>query len=388
MKKASSVFTVEDLLKIKEYSRVAVLMPLYKEDVISCLGYDYSPIEALSPASFLELFENINNNGRHWGEVERTFKERLEIMMGIHNAHDGDIDRMLQELDEMIKNEKVGDMIPIADGIRSIWSELWYQEGHNDLATKKLERFRKEMVELSSNIQLKIQLAQNISNLDIKNFLFNLEDEFRLIIAFSIDAEVSSLALWTQWSLLTAKLEVAKNMARNVSQTSELVELYVALIGISGMFQESYTETRYMSDCFANADSRYENEYPQRIAPLGSYIKDSKDVRLIISAECQKADGSWNPSKIELFNFDPLWNLISNQNGLLKLQDEGDWSNPFSGYCYYPAGSYRKSSRNIKVLLTAQCKTRAGDYRYSEFSLTNEFIIKLKNDNGVLKKET
>ncbi|RCJ22627.1 hypothetical protein A6S26_21055 [Nostoc sp. ATCC 43529] len=388
MKKASSVFTVEDLLKIKEYARIAVLMPVYIEDVISCLGYDDPSIEPLSPASFLELFENINDNGRYWGEVEKTFKERLKIMLDIHNAHDGEIDRMLQELDEMIENEEVGDMTPIADGIRSIWSELWYQEGHNDLATEKLERFRKQMVELSSDIQLKISLAEKICNLDIKNFLFNLEDEFRLIIAFSIEAEASSQALWTQWKILTKELEVAKNKAGNVSQQSDLADLYVSLIGINGMLEESYKETQYMSDCFANADSRYESEYPQKIAPLGSYIKDSKDVTLIVSAQCQKADGNWNPSKIELFNFDPLLNLISNQNGELKLQDEGDWSNPFSGYCYYPAGSYRKSSRNIELLLTAQCKNSAGNYQYRTFTLTNEFIIKLKNDNGVLKKET
>ncbi|WP_414569265.1 hypothetical protein [Nostoc sp. CCY 9925] len=388
MKKASSVFTVEDLLKIKEYSRVAVLMPVYKEDVISCLGYNHSPIEALSPESFLELFENINNNGRHWNEVEKTFKERLEVMLRIHNAHDGDVDRMLQELDEMIKNEKVGDMTPIADGIRSIWVDLWYETDYNKYATQTLERFRKDMMELSGDIQLKIDLAENIKNVDIKHFLFNLEDEFRLIIAFSIEAEAGSQALWTQWSLLTAELEAAKDTASKVSQQSELVELYVALIDINGMLEESYKETQYMSDCFANADSRYENEYPQRIAPLGSYIKDSKDVTLIVSAQCQKADGNWNPSKIELFNFHPLMNLISNQNGELKLQDEGDWSNPHDGYCYYPAGSYRKSSKNIELLLTAQCKTSAGNYQYSTFPLTNEFIIKLKNDNGVLKKET
>ncbi len=388
MKKASSVFTVEDILKIKEYARIAVLMPVRKEDVISCLGYDDPSTGPLSTASFLELFENINDNGRYWNEVEKTFKERLEIMLKIHNDHDGEIDRMLQELDEMIKKKEVGDMTPIADGIGSIWSKLWYQEGHNNLATEKLERFRKQMVELSSEIQLKIDLAENIRNLDIKNFLFNLEDEFRLIIAFSIEAEGASQALWTQWSVLTKELEVAKNDARNVSQQSDLVDLYVALMSINGMLEESYKETQYMSDCFANADSRYENEYPQKIAPLGSYIKDSKDVTLIVSAQCQKADGSWNPSKIELFNFHPLLNLISNQNGELKLQDEGDWSNPFSGYCYYPAGSYRKSSRNIELLLTAQCKTSAGNYQYSTFPLTNEFIIKLKNDNGVLKKET
>ena len=83
----SNIFTVEDLLRIKEYARIALLMPSYLEDVISCLGYDSSSIEPLSPESFQTLFQSINNNGRYWNsEVEKKFKERLNAMINLDDS--------------------------------------------------------------------------------------------------------------------------------------------------------------------------------------------------------------------------------------------------------------------------------------------------------------
>lgn len=389
MNKTNNIFTVEDLLRIKEYARVAVLMPMYLEDVISCLGYEDSSIEPLSPESFLVLFQSINNNGRYWNsEVEESFEERLTAMTNLYNSYINDLNNALQLLQDMIDNNEVGDMTPISTAIRRFWNDLIYEVTKNDVTSQKLELFKNQAVQTSSDIQTIIELAANITNSDIKKFLFDLNDELRLIITFSTEAEASTQALWAEWRVLSEQLEIVKNAADEVSQQSDVVDLYVALDDIVDGVQASYEETQYIQDCFATADTRYENEYPGMIAPLGSYIADSKNITVLLTAECQQSGGNWQQSQIDVTNFNPQIDLIANENGQLTLQAEGDWSNPYDGYCYYPAGSYRQSSRNIEVILTAECKTDSSSYQNSTFSLTNEFIITLKNNNGVLSKET
>lgn len=320
----SEIFTIEDLLRLKEYARIAAQMPTYREDVIQCLGYEDSAIESLSPESFLSLFQSINNNGRDWiVNVETSFKERLNVMVNLHNTYRGGLEQALNSLDEMIQNGEIGDMNPICQAIRQFWSELIYETAKNDTTCQRLNLFTDILVQTNS-----------------------------------------------------------------ISQQSDLPQLYVSLTTILNMLEESYTETQSILDCFINTDHYYENEYPEKIAPLGNYITDSKDIRVVLKAECQTASGGWQSSELELSNFDPLMNLIKNDNGNLIIQDEADWSSPYDGYCYYPAGSYRKSSRDIEILLTAQCKTSSDSYQTSHFSLTDEFIIKLKNNNGSLSKET
>lgn len=392
MSQTTNIFTVEDLLIIKEYVRVAVLMPVYLDDVISCLGYEDSSIEPLSPESFRDLFESINNNGRAWDAneycVEPRFKERLSAMTNFYDSYEEDLNNALQLLDEMIQNNEVGDMTPIITTVRHFANDLEYNIAHNDVASQSLELFKSQTVQTSSDLQTIIDLAANITDSDIKKFLFDLNDELQLVITFSTNAEASTIALWAGWSSLSEPLESILNSAENVSQQSDVLELYLTLSGIVADIQTSYEETQSSLDCFTTADTRYENEYPGMIAPLGSYIADSKNITVLLQAECQQEGGGWQQSQINITNFNTLIGLIANENGQLTLQEEDDWSNPYAGYCYYPAGSYRKSSRNIEVLLTAECKTDSASYQSSTFSLTNEFIITLKNDNGVLSKET
>lgn len=384
--KTTNAFTVEDLLRIKEYSRIASQMPSYLEDVVTCLGYENSPYEPLSPESFQELFQSINNNGRYWNsEVETSFEDRLTAMAELYNKHIDNLKNALQLLDEMMKNDEIGDMAPVSKAIRDCWYDLIYEVDKNDLTCQKLEQFKNQAMQTSSDIQTKLDLANNIDDADIKKFLFDLNDELRLIIDFSTQAEISANNLWTEWRTLSEELEIAKNAADSVSQQSDVFDLYLALLDIIDGLDATYEETQYMLDCFTTADSRYESEYPGKIAPLGSYIDNSKNITLLLKAECETASGSWQHSEIDITNLDPIMNLIANENGQLTLQNDG--SNPYAGYCYYPAGSYRQSSRNMEIILTAECEVSGGSFNESRFSLTDEFIITLMNNNGVLSKE-
>ncbi|NEQ35709.1 MAG: hypothetical protein F6K40_05150 [Okeania sp. SIO3I5] len=384
--KTTNAFTVEDLLRIKEYSRIASQMPSYLEDVITCLGYENSPYESLSPQSFQELFQSINNNGRYWNtETEKSFEERLNAMTNLYHQHIDSLNNALQVLNEMIDNNELGDMIPVSQAIRDCWSDMIYEVDKNDLTSQKLEQFKNQAVQTSSDIQTKLDLENNIDDSDIKKFLFDLKDELRLIINFSTEAEISANNLWTEWRTISEQLEIAKNAADSVTEQSDLADLYIALLDIVDGLNVTYEETQYMLECFTTADNRYESEYPGKIAPLGSYIDNCKNITLLLKAECETASGSWQDSQIDITNLDPIMDLIANENGQLTLQEDG--SNPYAGYCYYPAGSYRKSSRNMEIILTAECAVDAGSFNESTFFLTDEFIITLTNNNGVLSKE-
>ncbi|ACK71444.1 hypothetical protein PCC7424_3042 [Gloeothece citriformis PCC 7424] len=389
MSNTNNVFTVEDLLRIKEYARISALMPTYLEDVIHCLGYDNSSSQPLSPESFLELFQSINNNGRDWiSNVEPRFEERLNAMVEFYNSYSGNLRNALDSINEMINSGEIGDMQPIRNAISNAWSELLYQEAKNYNTCEHLKFFTDTLVSANNDLQSKIDLGNQITNVDIKKFLFDLSDEFQLITSFSLDAEASAQSLWTQWTTLSEELETAKNAAQDVSQQSDVVDLYVALSDIMDGLEDAHAQTQYMLECFQNADNRYNNDYPGGVAPLGSYMTKSSDITVVLKAECQKADGSWQHSQIDMSNINPQLDEFYNNNGQLTLGSDPSSAKYLSGYCYYPAGTYRETCRNIQVILTAQCTTDSGSSQPSTFSLTDEFIIKLKNNNGVLTKET
>jgi hypothetical protein len=70
---------------------------------------------------------------------------------------------------------------------------------------------------------------------------------------------------------------------------------------------------------------------------------------------------------------------LRNDDGVLK---EDGTASPTG---FIPAGSYKLTCRNIKVALTCDAKTEAGNWISAGFNLTNVAEADLCNDNGILK---
>jgi len=51
---------------------------------------------------------------------------------------------------------------------------------------------------------------------------------------------------------------------------------------------------------------------------------------------------------------------------------------------YVPNGSYRQTSINIQVTLSADCETVSGSWTHSTLDLTNSNYVSVENNNGTL----
>ncbi len=115
-----------------------------------------------------------------------------------------------------------------------------------------------------------------------------------------------------------------------------------------------------------------------QFVPNGSYKETSRSIKVVLTAECKKIDNSWQTSSLELTNLNHVH--VVNANGVLKA-NPGNIS--LSGYI--PDGSYKKTSRNIKVVLNASCKKVDGSWQMCSLELTNLNDAYVVNVNGVLK---
>jgi hypothetical protein len=110
--------------------------------------------------------------------------------------------------------------------------------------------------------------------------------------------------------------------------------------------------------------------------PNGSYKKTSRNIKVTLSAECQKQDGIWQPSTLDITDLNQP--TVENDNGTLKSV-----SIPRGGYV--PTGSYQETSRNIKVILTAECQKQDGTWQPSTLDITNlAYGVDVANNNGQL----
>jgi hypothetical protein len=114
--------------------------------------------------------------------------------------------------------------------------------------------------------------------------------------------------------------------------------------------------------------------------PSGSYKNTCSKIQVlfgIISAQCQKTDGSWKATQL---NYKDCEGDISNQNGELKCKHAPKPEKSL------PKGSYKQSCQNAYVegkWLYAKCQKTSGNWSNSsiKYSDCNKDIW---NNNGVL----
>ena len=109
--------------------------------------------------------------------------------------------------------------------------------------------------------------------------------------------------------------------------------------------------------------------------PSGSYKQTSRDINVTLSAECKKIDGSWQSSTLDLTNLDNA--DVVNIDGVLKIEPSS----------YLPGGNYIQTSRDINVILSAECKKIDGSWQSSTLNLTNLNNADVVNVDGVLTNQ-
>lgn len=63
-----------------------------------------------------------------------------------------------------------------------------------------------------------------------------------------------------------------------------------------------------------------EGSYPDKgFIPSGSYAATCKNIKVVLTAECQKKDGSWQFSTLDITNYDYSQGDIANMDGVLKI---------------------------------------------------------------------
>lgn len=119
--------------------------------------------------------------------------------------------------------------------------------------------------------------------------------------------------------------------------------------------------------------------------PEGSYTKTSRNVRSNLYAQAQmhrlkkeiKADQSWIPAGLDISQLNSA--DVTNFDGYL-VNSDGKGSS--SGYV--PGGSYSKTSRNITVVLSAECQKRDQSWQYSTLVISGLTNVTISNIDGVL----
>ncbi|QEL54407.1 cyanovirin [Chromobacterium paludis] len=115
-----------------------------------------------------------------------------------------------------------------------------------------------------------------------------------------------------------------------------------------------------------------------RFVPQGSYLLTANSVSVHLYCESQKRNGQWIPAGFDLTQ---LNGGLVNLDGSLHVEVDAE---PQKGYI--PNGSYAQTSRNIKVILSAQCRKMDGSWQWSTLDITGYQQVpgEIVNDNGVL----
>jgi hypothetical protein len=111
----------------------------------------------------------------------------------------------------------------------------------------------------------------------------------------------------------------------------------------------------------------------------GNYQQNSRNIQVTLACQAQKIDGSWVDASYDLTSASDL--DIANIDGV--LQNQG--TDPIRGYV--PSGSYKQTSRNIKVTLTVQVQKNDQSWVNASYDLTNASNLNLTNIDGVLQNQ-
>jgi hypothetical protein len=118
----------------------------------------------------------------------------------------------------------------------------------------------------------------------------------------------------------------------------------------------------------------------EQYVPNGSYDKTSRNIKSTIYASSQKRDQSWIPAGLDLTSLNSA--DIANLDGVLV-----NMTNSGSSTGYVPGGSYKKTSKDITVILSAECQKIDQTWQYSSLNITNLGNVKIANIDGVLTVE-
>jgi hypothetical protein len=114
--------------------------------------------------------------------------------------------------------------------------------------------------------------------------------------------------------------------------------------------------------------------------PGGSYQRTCRNIRVMLWAECQKFDGLWQATSLDLTT---LSNAdVENANGVLRVV--GASSTPLQGYL--PQGSYQQTCRNMRVTLSAECEKLDRSWQATTLDVTYLSNADVLNSDGVLKQ--
>ncbi|NMH63912.1 cyanovirin [Shewanella salipaludis] len=111
--------------------------------------------------------------------------------------------------------------------------------------------------------------------------------------------------------------------------------------------------------------------------PEGSFTRTSRNIKSTLYAQAQKRDQSWIPAGLDITNLNSA--EVTNLDGFLV--NTGNHGAP-SGYV--PSGSYTKTSREITVILSAECQKRDQSWQYSTLVISNLENVSISNIDGVL----
>ena len=108
-----------------------------------------------------------------------------------------------------------------------------------------------------------------------------------------------------------------------------------------------------------------EDTMSSKFIPAGSYLKTTKDVKVVLLAEAQRKDGSWNAdAHLELTDLQTA--DIENLDGVLHNTGRDAPARNF-----VPGGSYAQTSRNIRVILTGQAQKIYQSWITAQLNLTD-----------------
>ncbi|RFZ92301.1 hypothetical protein D0C36_12765 [Mucilaginibacter conchicola] len=115
----------------------------------------------------------------------------------------------------------------------------------------------------------------------------------------------------------------------------------------------------------------------------GSFINTADNVKLILSAQCKNIEGKYIDSSLDISKL-AANTQIDNNNGVLVISKAaGTQADTFK-----PVGSYRNSSQNIKVTLSASCLNMKGNRVDTALDVTDlDIKHEIANSNGQLKAE-
>ncbi len=128
--------------------------------------------------------------------------------------------------------------------------------------------------------------------------------------------------------------------------------------------------------------------------PGGSWRQSCRDARMegrdTLRAECQRRNGSWNRTGIDIDKCG-RGGTVANSDGNLVCESfgtQGGGQGPWWGKGL-PAGSYQRSCRNARLegrdLLIAQCQRQNGSFRNTRLDIDECRGRDIANDNGHLE---